>query len=147
MLSPEYIQQNTQIDQGTIRYKLQFFNIELYELDNGRFYLRKDKHTVDTGGFNATIEIYKMGNELYAYFPNSEMQTKVERANMIHSKTVEEFTGFAPSRRYTLENGQAWEQVGDPFSNCTPGGTVLIRDNKLMQVGNWNFKITVRQIQ
>jgi hypothetical protein len=145
-LTLEYIRNNEPIDQSTIRETLHFFGRQLFELNNGRFYLRQDHYLVDTIGFNLPIQIYQMGNQLYAYLPNSEMQTNVLLVNMIHSNTRPDFTGFAPGRRYNLENGQIWEQIAGITSNCS-GGTVLIKDSNLMQVANWNWEIRVHQIQ
>ena len=147
MLTIEYIQNHTPIDFGRIQNRLNFFGRTLYELNNGNFYLRRDNHLLNDHEFHTPIQIFRFENELVAYFPNVNMQTMVEKVNMIHSETVNEFTGFEPGRRYELRNGQTWEQVGGVTSYCQPGGTVLIRDNNLMQIGNWNFEIRVRRIR
>lgn len=147
MLTIEYIQNNAPVDNGTIQNRLNFFGSGLYKLSNGNFYLRLDHHFMDELGFNIPIQIFSFHDDLFAYLPESGMQTRVESINMIHSQTVGEFTGFEPGRQYRLDNGQIWEQVGGVSSNCEPGGTVLIKDENLMQIGNWDFEIPVRRVK
>lgn len=144
-LTLEFVRNNRPVDSGSLRNACHFFGHELYELNNRHFYLRRDYHFISTIG-RPQIDIYHP-DQVFAYFPNQNLQTHVERVDMIRSETVvNDFTGFEPGRRFRLQNGQVWEQVGGITSDCGPGGTVLIKDRQLMQIGNWNWQIRVRQI-
>ncbi|MGZ3813123.1 MAG: hypothetical protein ACXVB0_17570 [Mucilaginibacter sp.] len=65
----------------------------------------------------------------------------------IISTYVQEFDGFAPGKKFELENGQVWEQTDSLISPCSPGGKVWIKDHCVMQVGNWNFYVQVKRIK
>lgn len=112
---------------------------------NNRFYIVLNAQ-FPTGGFKQAIRMYNKQNHLFLYDLESGTCVRLITVDMIKSH-VQEFDGFAPGKKFALQNGQVWEQTDGLHSNCSPGGRVWIKDQCVMHVGNWDFFVQVKQIK
>lgn len=128
---------------GKIDRRFYFDGSEIFKLKSGEFFIRNDFHILPISGFFPEVEIFKMSNDLVLVFLKDHTYAYIRPIKVIESETIESFTGFEQGKVHKLKNGQEWQQISGPYSNCMSSGYVKIINDEKMIVDGWNFSPNV----
>ena len=147
-LSVDDFRNGRKVYQGRLEAKFPFNGTEVLKLQSGEFFRRTDYHTLPMVGFSPEIEVYNIQNRLVLRYLSNDYYTVIMPVAVIESRTIQPFTGFEPNKIYELRNGQVWQQIDSLYApNHHSTGHVMIFDNEIMMVDNWNFnpKVALRK--
>ena len=126
---------------------IHFNGNQIFKLDSGEFFIRKDFSLLGLNGFNPEVEIFDIQGNIVLIFLKNGNYTYVESIKVIESKTVDGFNNFFPGQTFNLQNGQVWQQVDGPNSNCSSSGYVKIVNDSQIKVDSWDFYPNVKLIK
>lgn len=139
-------QRSQRLYYGKLRDTFYFGSHEIFELENGEFFIRQDLHMLPLVGFFPEIEIFRIDGELVLIYLQNWYYTYIEPIRVIKSKLVQAFEGFEYGRRFRLQNNQIWQQTSHNYTSMLSSGYVKIIRDRYMRVDNWSTIVEVQDV-
>jgi|GEM_PF-6902093 len=146
ILTQADFQRSQLLYRGKIQNSFDFKGRNIFELQNGEFFIRQDIHLLAPVGFFPVVEIFRIDGELVLAYFEKWQYTFVEQVKVIKSKLIQPFEGFAYERRYRLQNRQIWQQVSHNYTNSSSSGYVKIINDQFMKVDRWIDIVEVQEV-
>lgn len=118
----------------------------IYKLNNGQYYLKIDNTILGIFGFDLNVNLFLIRQQLILVFLDHNKYSVVSNINIIEDKIIGGFFGFSPGKRFKLRNGDIWEQQGGPVLNCQSSGSIIIYNESILEVDNWDINVFVKKI-
>jgi hypothetical protein len=123
-----------------------FHNHEIFELDNGEFFIRQDLHMLPLVGFFPEIEIFNVDGEFVLVYLQNWYYTYIKPIKVIKSSLGKQFEGYEYGRRFHLQNNQVLQQISQDYASMLSRGDVRIIKDRYMQVDTWNVTVEVEDV-